>query len=169
MKALIENLPPLNANTAMTMLLAGASALVAFDLFGQSLSPLLGQARLAPVPLANSVIKTLTGEGYAPAAHLMHYMAGLVAYPLGWMLIARPLAQRVMPSLHWLVSSTLYGVALWVFALYFMAHLVAGNPPFLNFGNITWVALVGHVVYAVVAAAVVQWRETGERIAYQPG
>lgn len=48
----------------------------------------------------------------------------------------------------------LYGIALWVFALYFMAHLVAGNPAFLGFTGITWVALAGHILFAVVAAIV---------------
>ena len=45
-----------------------------------------------------------------------------------------------------------YGIALWVFALYIMASLIAGNKPFLGFSGITWVALWGHIVYAVVMA-----------------
>lgn len=53
----------------------------------------------------------------------------------------------------------LYAVALWVFALYVIAHLVAGNPAFLGFGGITWVALAGHVLFTLVAAGVVRWRE----------
>jgi hypothetical protein len=40
-----------------------------------------------------------------------------------------------------------------------MAHLVAGNPAFLGFTGITWVALVGHVLFALVAAWVVAWRD----------
>jgi len=59
----------------------------------------------------------------------------------------------------WLASAVLYGVILWVFALYFMAHLIAGNAAFLGWTGITWVALVGHVVFAVVAAIVVRVRE----------
>ena len=60
-------------------ILAGAVATVAFDFFGQSLSPLLGFASLAPVPLANNVIQTLTGAPYEPAAQLLHYIAGMIA------------------------------------------------------------------------------------------
>ena len=112
--------PKVNAATLMTILLAGAMATVAFDFFGQSLSPMLGFSKLAPVPLANAVISVVFGQS---------------------------------------VASAVYGVALWVFALYIMAHLIAGNPPFLGFTGITWVALVGHVVFAVVAAWVVRWRE----------
>ena len=152
-------LPEVNAETLMTMILAGAVATVAFDYFGQSLSPMLGFANLAPVPLANNVIRVIFGETYGPGAHLLHYLAGMVAYPVGWMFIAKPIAEKLTPGLPWLVTSAVYGVALWVFALYIMAHLIAGNPAFLGFTGITWVALVGHVIFAVVAAWIVAWRE----------
>lgn len=151
-------LPRLDARLLVTMLVAGALATVAFEIFGQSVSPALGFASLAPVPLANSVIKTLFGAPFMPGAHFLHYVAGLVAYPLGWMLIARPLAARFAPALPWWVAATAYGVGLWIFALYFMAHLIAGMPAFLGFTGITWVALVGHVLFALVAAFVVERR-----------
>jgi hypothetical protein len=152
-------LPPLSGYTLLTTLLAGAMATVAFDFFGQSLSPMLGFANLAPVPLANNVIRVLFGQTYAPGAQFLHYFTGMVAYPLGWMVVARPLGLWLTPALPWWLVATLYGVVLWVFALYIMAHLVAGNPPFLNFTGITWVALVGHVLFALVTAAVVEWRD----------
>lgn len=148
----------LDARSLVTMLVAGALALVAFDFFGQSLSPGLGFASLSPVPLANSVIQTLFGASFTPGAHFLHYFAGLVAYPLGWMLIARPLAARFAPALPWWAAASLYGVGLWIFALFVMAHLIAGMPAFLGFTGITWVALVGHVLFALVAAFVVERR-----------
>jgi hypothetical protein len=143
-----------------TMILAGSIATVSFDYFGQSLSPMLGFANLAPVPLATQIWQLLIGEAAAPGGHLLHYMAGIVAYPLGWMLIAEPLRRAVAPAVPWWLAAIAYGVVLWVFALYVMAHLIAGNPAFLSFTGITWVALVGHILFAVVAAAVVRWRES---------
>lgn len=137
---------------------AGALATVAFDFFGQAISPGLGFASLAPVPLANQVIATLTGQGWAPGAHALHYAAGMIAYPLGWLLIAEPLRRHLMPSMPWIAGAVAYGVGLWIFALYVMAHLVAGNPAFLGFTGITWVALIGHVIFAVVAAGVFRLR-----------
>ena len=148
-----------NGYTLWTMLLAGAVATVAFEYFGQSLTPMLGFASLAPVPLANEVIKTLTGAPYAPAAHLLHYIAGMIAYPFGWMFIAEPLARRITPALHWFVVAVIYGIGLWIFALYIIASLIVGQPAFLGFTGITWVALAGHVLFAVVAAMVVRWRD----------
>ncbi|MEM8959788.1 MAG: hypothetical protein AAGC86_18485 [Pseudomonadota bacterium] len=153
-----------------TILFAGAAATVAFDLFGQFISPLLKSvaspylgAKLAPVPLAQTVLAKFTG---IPGKELralgipygMHILTGLIAYPLGWLLVVRPIWQRVMPNMHWSLAAIAYGIGLWIFALYFMAHLVAGNPPFLGWGSITWVALWGHIVFALVAAGVIEAR-----------
>ncbi|MEO1552006.1 MAG: hypothetical protein AAFR93_16520 [Pseudomonadota bacterium] len=132
------------------LLAAGAFATLAFDIVGQSLSPLFGQSRLAPVPLANAVLKTVFGSGHRPSAYMLHILTGLLAYPLAWALVVAPLSQRLTPQIPTLLISAFYGIALWVFALYGMAHLVAGMKPFLGFTNITWVALVGHVIYAIV-------------------
>ena len=150
---LTSGLPRLSANLALTVLLAGALATAAFDLFGQAIAPMLGLAKLAPIPLANATWKVAFGEAYRPGAHLLHYLAGLIAYPAGWALFWRPLQTRFVPQLHWFASATLYGIGLWVFALYIMAHLIVGNAAFLGFSQITWVALFGHILFAWVTAA----------------
>lgn len=151
------SIPSLSAYTLVTILVSGAIATVFFDLFGQAISPMLGFANLAPVPLATQTWGVIFGQPYTPGGHLLHYVAGLFAYPFGWMFIWRPIVERILP-LPWLLSSVLYGVGLWIFALYIMAHLVAGNPAFLGFTGITWVALAGHVLFAIVAAIVVRAR-----------
>ena len=151
-------LPTISRETLVTMLLAGAAATVAFDMFGQALAPLAGYAKLALAPLAGSVVKVIVGEPIKHAGSLVHFLTGLIAYAFGWMFIAKPIADRVAPNLPWFVTAVAYGVILWVFALYVMAHLVAGNKPFLGWGGITWVALWGHVLYGVIVAWVVQSR-----------
>ncbi|MEM7545834.1 MAG: hypothetical protein AAF367_09890 [Pseudomonadota bacterium] len=152
-------LPEINVSTLMTLMFAGALATVAFDLFGQALSPALGFAKLAPVGLAKGTLSAIFGAAPKGMGELLHYATGMLAYPLGWFLIARPVWQAIMPRLHWLVPAVVYGVALWVFALYGVAHFVAGMKPFLGFTGITWVALVGHVLFAVVAAWVTETRK----------
>jgi len=143
---------------AITILTAGAFATIAFDAFGQALSPLLGYAKLAPVPLAGASIKTIFGANPSGAAHLLHALTGLVFYAVGWALVARPLQQAIMPKMPWVVTAVIYGIVLWVFALYVMAHLVVGNKPFLGWGQITYVALWGHIVYALVAGWIMEAR-----------
>lgn len=144
--------------TSGIILTAGAFATIAFDLFGQALSPLLGHARLAPVGLAGATLKALFGANPAGAAHLLHYLTGIVFYAVGWFAVARPLQRALLPTLPWPVTAIAYGIALWVLALYGVAHLVAGNKPFLGWTGITWVALWGHVIYALVAAWIIEAR-----------
>ncbi|MEM9551866.1 MAG: hypothetical protein AAGA05_11865 [Pseudomonadota bacterium] len=144
--------------TAITILTAGAFATLAFDAFGQALSPLFGFAKLAPVGLAGATLNTVFGSNPAGAAYLLHLVTGMVFYAVGYAFVARPIQRAVLPGLHWGLTAAAYGVALWVFALYIMAHLVVGNAPFLGFTGITWVALWGHVVYALVAAAIIEAR-----------
>lgn len=142
--------------TVFTLLAAGALATIAFDIFGQALSPLFGYAKLAPVGLAGATLNTVFGSNPAGAAYLLHGLTGLIFYVVGYYAIARPVQRAILPNLHWGVTAFAYGVALWVFALYWMAHLVAGMKPFLGFTGITWVALWGHVIYALVAATVLE-------------
>lgn len=150
-------MPRLDANAALAILLGGALATTLFDLYGQAVSPMLGFAKLAPVPLATQAWGVLFGAPSENGGTLLHYVAGLVAYPAGWALLWRPVQARVV-ALPWWLSATAYGVALWVFALFVMAHLVVGLPAFLGFSGISWVALVGHVLFALVAAAVMRPR-----------
>ncbi len=140
------------------ILVAGALATIAFDLFGQGLSPFFGFAKLAPVGLANGTLKTVFGSVPKGSGDILHLMTGMFVYTLGYVLVARPIQQKILPSLHWAITAVVYGVGLWVFALYGVAHLIAGNKPFLGFTGITWVALWGHVLYALVAVYILEKR-----------
>ncbi|MEM6593822.1 MAG: hypothetical protein AAF672_03460 [Pseudomonadota bacterium] len=139
-----------------TILTAGAFATLAFDLFGQGLSPMAGFAKLAPVGLAQATIKSIFGAAPKGIGDVVHIVNGLLIYSLGYVLVARPIQQKIMPNLHWLITSIVYGVGLWVFALYGVAHLIAGNKPFLGFTGITWVALWGHILYGVVVVYMIE-------------
>jgi len=147
-----------NPATMLWILASGVIATVAFDYFGQSLSPQLGYARLAPIPLATQVINVMTGIKSVPLATALHWITGIVFYAFGYVLIAYPIAKMIMPRLPAAIIGLVYGAGLWVFALYIMAHLVAGNPPFLGFTGITWVALVGHMLFGLIVAVILMFR-----------
>ncbi|WP_208974990.1 hypothetical protein [Pseudovibrio exalbescens] len=84
----------------------------------------------------------------------MHfYLVGLIGYPVGWMYIFAPVWRMIFGDTNWLLPSVMYGFGLWLFAIGGITF-VAGLPFFLNFTGITWVALVGHVLYGVVMVAV---------------
>ena len=152
-------LPVLSTETLVLILLSGAAGTLAFDIFGQALSPMLGFASLAPTGLARSLLGSFGLPNAAPYGHFMHlFLVGALAYPIGWLFVARPVLARLIPSLPWLAASAIYGVSLWVFAIGGITTL-AGLPTFLNFTGITWVALIGHMIYAIVAAATVVYLE----------
>lgn len=151
-----------NLNILFIAILSGSVATVAFDLFGQSLSPLLGLPKLAPVGLAKGVLKAVFGAGPTPVAHMLHIFTGVLGYSIGWLLIVRPLGKKLLPSLPEMFLAVAYGVALWVFGLFILAHFVAGMPAFLGFSTITWVALFGHILFAVVLAFVANRCETSQ-------
>ena len=100
------------------------------------------------------MIQAFFGAPNEAGAQFVPYFAGMIAYPLGWLLIAEPLRARILPAMPWLVAAGLYGVGLWIFAMSFMAHLIAGQPAFPGFTGIIWVALVGHVLFGLVTALV---------------
>lgn len=156
-------LPAINLQTLALILIGGAAGTLAFDLWGKAISPLLGFAQLAPVGLARGFLGAIGLPNSAAMGNLMHlFLVGVIAYPVGWLFVARPIIARVLPSLHWSIGSTVYGAGLWVFAIGGIT-MIAGLPFFLGFSGITWVALAGHVFYAIAAAAAIAYVERLQR------
>ncbi len=150
--------PPLDRKVLIALGLSGIAALIAFDVFGQLLSPAAGFVELAPVALAELVIAKLFGVTTSGGALVLHLLTGLLFYPLGYLFAALRVAHAVAPRTPWWVVGAIYGAIIWLFAVYVMAHLVAGLPAFFGFSEFAWVALVGHVLFGWVAAAVIRWR-----------
>lgn len=148
-----QGLPAPNVQTLGLMFISGFFATIAFDLWGQFISPNLGFATLSPHGLAKSLLGTLGLPNGDFAGYFMHFYAvGLIGYPVGWLFIFAPLWKRIVGDTHWFLPSAIYGFGLWVFAIGGITA-IAGLPLFLNFTGITWVALVGHVLYGIVMVA----------------
>lgn len=147
--------PPLTGRTLTTAVLAGAAADIIWEFWARAVTPLLVGGPLQPAALVQSVF----GFQNLAVAEVIHAIVGVVFYPLGYLFIARPLARVVTPFLPWWVVGIGFGLGLWVFALYVMAHLIAGLPPFLNFIPLAWASCGGHMIFGLVTAAVVRWRE----------
>ncbi len=147
--------PAIGYPVLVTAVLAGAAADIAWEVWARLITPLWVGGPLQPAALVQSVF----GFNNLALAELIHGVVGVVFYPLGFLFIARPIARVVTPFLPWWVVGLGFGVGLWVFALYVMAHLFAGLPPFLGFITLTWASLVGHMIFGLVTAAVVRWRE----------
>lgn len=146
-------LPSINVQTIGLMFISGFIATIAFDLWGQVISPALGFATLSPHGLARSLLGTLGLPNSNFAGYFVHfYLVGLIGYPIGWLFVFQPAWKRIVGETNWFVPSAIYGFGLWVFAIGGITS-VAGLPFFLNFTGITWVALVGHVFYGIALVA----------------
>lgn len=139
---------------AVTVLLAGIAAEFVWEIWARLITPLLVGGPLEPAALVQDVF----GLKSRFAAEVIHFLVGLIAYPIGYLVIARPLAKVIVPWMPWWLVSLGYGTGLWIFALYIMAHLFAGHPPFLGFIPLTWASLGGHLAFALALAGVVRAR-----------
>lgn len=149
-------LPAISVRTLGLMFIAGFAATVAFDLWGQVISPGLGFANLSPHGLAKSLLASLGLPSKDFAGYFMHfYLVGQIGYPVGWLFIFAPIWGRVVGATHWFLPAAIYGFGIFLFAIGGITA-IAGLPFFLNFTGITWVALVGHVLYGIVLVATLQ-------------
>ena len=142
------------ATVAVTVLLAGLAAEAVWEIWARFITPLWVGGPLEPAALVQDVFKLRSRF----AAEVIHFLVGLIAYPLGYIFIAQPLRAAIVPWMPWWMAALGYGIGLWIFALYIMAHLVAGHPPFLGFIPLTWASLCGHLAFALALAAVVRAR-----------
>lgn len=140
--------PSLGFSLIKRALLIGVAADIGWEIWARFLVRLWIGGPLEPAGLIQAVF----GLHSKPMAELIHAVVGVLLYPLGYLLVARPLQRLIVPGLPTALVGLGFGTGLWVFALYVMAHLFAGFPPFLGFGSITWASLVGHWIYGIVAA-----------------
>ena len=136
-----------------------AAADLSWEVWARLITPLWVGGPLQPAALVQSVF----GFNDWVLAEAIHAVVGIVFYPLGYLFIALPLAVGVarligLSDLPWLVTAVGYGIGLWVFALFVMAHLFAGLPAFLGFVQLTWASLIGHLIFAIVLGAIVAIR-----------
>lgn len=148
--------PALSGRLVPTILLAGIAADVAWEIWARGITPFLVGGPLQPAALVQSVF----GFQNWTVAELIHAITGIVFYPIGYLFIARPLQRRILPQLPLVLTGAGFGIGLWIFALYIMAHLIAGLPAFLGFIPLTWASLVGHILFGLVVAFVVRFRES---------
>jgi hypothetical protein len=151
--------PPFNVETLVTALLAGVAADLTWEFWARAITPFLPGVGgpLEPAALVQSVFgleSRLVGE-------IIHLVVGFVFYPLGYLFVARPLQRAIIPGLPWYLTAAGFGVGLWIFALYVMAHLIAGLPAFLDFIPLAWASFGGHVIFGLVVGLVAKWREDG--------
>jgi len=142
-------LAPPGIRTLVRIVAAGAAGLVVWEGFARLIAP----AVFGFTPEPTGLIELAFGLA-GMAAMLLHIATGLVAFPAGYVLVVQPVLRAIAPGLPWIAVGVAYGVALWVFAMYGMASLLGGMPPFMGFEPIAWASLIGHVGLALGIALV---------------
>ncbi len=129
--------------------LAGAAvvATVVLEMMMQVGAPnMLGIPPMSPANLVTNILGLPPGHIVGAVAH---FGLGLVGFPIGYMIIA----YRYFPGPYFL-KGALWGVLLWLVAMAVTVPL-AGMPFFFGFGMQMVAALVAHVVYGVILAAII--------------
>ena len=100
--------PPLTRDLAVTSLIAGIAADLTWEFWARVITPFLPGVGgpLEPAALVQSVF----GLDSRFVAELIHLVVGFVFYPLGYLFVARPLANAILPSLPWWLVAAGFGV-----------------------------------------------------------
>ena len=144
--------PTVEPGLLKVIVTAGLAADISWEIWARAITPLLVGGPLEPAALVQSVF----GFNNLLLAEAIHAIVGIVFYPIGYLFIARPLQRVIIPKLPLIITGIGFGTGLWVFALFVMAHLIAGLPAFLGFIPLTWASLAGHILFGVVVAYVVR-------------
>lgn len=147
--------PAIHPSLGRSIILSGLAADITWEIWARLVTPLWIGGPLEPAALVQSVF----GFNNLLAAEAIHALVGIVFYPIGYLFVARPLQRLIFPTLPLLLTGIGFGVGLWVFALYVMAHLFGGQPAFLGFVPLTWASLVGHILFGTVVAFVIRQME----------
>lgn len=127
--------------------LIGVAGLLIWEAFARGIAPFWIGFALDPTTLINAALNV-----HGTGAFAIHLCVGTLLFPIGYLLVVRPLARLFTPHLPWWGVGTLYGTVLWVLAGTLVAHWMGGMPAFFGFGAVAWASLVGHAALGVSMA-----------------
>ena len=134
-------------NKGLRLTVAAIVATVVLEMMMQVGAPkMLGIPPMNPANLVTNILGL--SEGHVLGT-VVHFGLGLIGFPIGYMIVA----YRHFPG-PYLLRGTLWGILLWLGAMAVIVPL-AGMPFFFGFGMSMVAALVAHIVYGIILAAIV--------------
>lgn len=133
----------------------GLAGLLIWEVFARGIAPFWVGFALDPTTLINAALD-IHGAG----AFAIHVCVGTLLFPIGFLLVVRPLARALAPRLPWWGVGALYGTVLWVLAGTLVANWMGGMPVFFGFGAVAWASLVGHAALGLSMAGAERYRGT---------
>ena len=134
-------------NRGLRLAIAAVAATAVLEMMMRVGAPnMLGIPPMNPANLITNIVGLPQGHIIGT---VIHFGLGLIIFPIGYMFIA----YRYFPG-SYLLRGALWGVLLWLVAMAVVVPL-AGMPMFFGFGMPMMAALIAHVVYGVILAAIV--------------
>jgi hypothetical protein len=138
----------IKASTILHLLVGGFAGLGFWEIFSTVPTPLIVGFALEPPELVRSLFQHQLGvELPLVWAKALHYLTGILLYPIGYFILS-----RVIRSFGWPADGWIWGIITYFIALGFFAPL-AGQPFLLHsYPLLSFMSLVGHAIYGWVAA-----------------
>jgi len=134
-------------NKGLRLAIAAVVATAVLELMMRVGAPnMLGIPPMNPANLITNIVGL--PQGHVIGA-IVHYGLGLIFFPIGYMFIA----YRSFPG-PYLLRGALWGALLWLGAMVVVLPL-AGMPIFFGFGMPMVAALIAHIVYGLILAAII--------------
>ena len=134
-------------NKGIRLAIAAVVATVVLEMMMRVGAPtILGIEPMSPAGLITNILGLPQGHFLGT---VMHFGLGLIGFPIGYIIVA----YRYFPG-PYLLRGAVWGILLWLAAMVVVVPL-AGLPIFFGFGKPMIAALVAHVVYGIILAAIV--------------
>lgn len=139
-----------DARTLALLALGGCAGTGFWEMFSHFPTALVAGLPLQPPELVKSLFHHRLGITVSePWAQALHFLTGIIGYPLGYFLLTRWVKSFGMPADGWI-----WGVITYFIALGFFAPLAGQRFLLLDVPALSFMSLVGHAIYGYLAALV---------------
>lgn len=139
-----------SAAAIWNLALGGAAGLGIWELFSSVPTPYIAGFALEPPELVKSLLSHQLGLTVdTPTAKGLHFITGILFYPLAYWVLARFILKFGPDANGWI-----WGIATWFIALGFFAPLAGQTFLLHDVPVLSFMSLVGHAIYGWVAVIV---------------
>lgn len=136
--------------TVINLMLGGCAAVGFWELFAAAPTAWFAEYPLEPPELVKALFSHQLGLTVStPTAKLLHFLTGILFYPLAYFILTRYVKSFGMPADGWI-----WGVITYFIALGFFAPLAGQHFLLLDVPRLSVMSLVGHAIYGYIGAYV---------------
>ncbi|MEP2731294.1 MAG: DUF6789 family protein [Ascidiaceihabitans sp.] len=132
-------------------LIAGIAATIVLTIFMEGIARLVLGGPMKPAAMICAILGL--DPSFLWLGEIVHYATGLIAFPVGFILICTLF--KVRPAVG---TGLVWGALLWVIAAVVFVPL-SGGPLFFGFGKTMMASLVAHLAYGAVLGFIYQRRQ----------